>query len=328
MLSPFRTLSLSFLLLMCHGISAQDTCTACFTIMQTAPFQGTFHSCTTGGTAPVEMGWFFDGTDTLHGSTAVRHLNGPGSHTVCHAAIDANNAWCFTCKTVLVDTDGNLTLASPPACQANFWMVQAYDVNDSTATPIPHEVWVLNVSDGGTGDFELHWDFGDGGSSGEQYTDHAYDGPGPYQLCLTIADQAGCTSTYCHEVAMDDAGLLNGLAAHPPAHQGKMRTGGFTLRVIPALPMGIGERTVPTGMRQWPNPVQDMLHVQFDNRRFSPVQVSVIDPTGRTVVTETQVLPVGLAALQLDTRALVPGVYLLRVGTGPGSTVQRFVKAR
>jgi PKD repeat protein len=44
------------------------------------------------------------------------------------------------------------------------------------------------------------WNFGDGHTSTNQNTGHAYTHGGTYHVCLTIHDNLGCSSEYCHDV--------------------------------------------------------------------------------------------------------------------------------
>ncbi len=44
------------------------------------------------------------------------------------------------------------------------------------------------------------WDFGDGKTSNNKNPSHTYEKPGVYYVCLTIACDNGCTSSYCEKV--------------------------------------------------------------------------------------------------------------------------------
>lgn len=219
-------------------------------------------------------------------------------------------------------------MGAPVGCTANFWVLQAYNMVDGEAEPIPNEIWLLNVSESGNGEIAPNWDFGDGTSSSEEYLQHEYDGPGPYQVCLTITDPAGCSDTYCHVLSLNEDGLLNGMIAHPTPDQVFQRSGGFTLRVIPALPTGMAELPATVPARQWPNPVQDVLNLEFDSPGSMPLAVAVIDATGSTVRSVTHRVAAGRNTVALDTRDLLPGVYMVRLGSGTHQKAQRFVKVR
>lgn len=87
-----RTPALAISLLALLPLRAQDNCTACFTMAELAPFQAQFVSCSSGGSGPLQMGWAFDATDTLHGTTATWQFTA-GTHVVCHAAVDTTDTW-------------------------------------------------------------------------------------------------------------------------------------------------------------------------------------------------------------------------------------------
>jgi PKD repeat protein len=47
------------------------------------------------------------------------------------------------------------------------------------------------------------WDFGDGTTSAEQNPSHEYIHEGIYEVCLTIHDAHGCSSTSCHHITVN-----------------------------------------------------------------------------------------------------------------------------
>lgn len=307
------------------------TCTACITVAPTAPFAANFSSCSTGGTAPYTYVWDFSGPGGGAVTTpTVNHaFAGPGVYTVCLNITDALGAWCQTCETVTVDTDGTVHTGPPAPCHASFWPVQAYD---STATggvvPIPNLVWVWNLSSGGSGTYQFLWEFGDGSSSTEAYPTHEYSGPGPWLLCLTLTDDQGCTDTYCDSVSVDDNGLLNQLQFIPNGPDQPMRSGGFTLNVRHGLATGIATPAPLEMERTWPNPVTDELNISFGSRGSAELELTVSDAMGRTVLRERQHANAGENLVRLNTTTLEPGLYLLRLGNSSGSLGHRFIKTR
>ena len=59
---------------------------------------------------------------------------------------------------------------------------------DSTISSTPITSWL--------------WDFGDGHSSTSHNPHHTYDHAGTYEVCLTVHNNHGCNSTYCHAVTV------------------------------------------------------------------------------------------------------------------------------
>ncbi len=52
------------------------------------------------------------------------------------------------------------------------------------------------------------WNFGDGDTSTSYTPTHVYSGNGPYNLCLTLSNANGCTSTWCDTIQFDTSGHL------------------------------------------------------------------------------------------------------------------------
>jgi hypothetical protein len=215
-------------------------------------------------------------------------------------------------------------------CEANFWVMQAYTYGDSInnpngggAEPIPNEVWVWNLSSGGEAPYTYLWSFGDGTSSVDPYPTHVYANGGPYQLCLTIADASGCTSTYCDDVSIDENGIYTGLIVD--GRPGMLRSG-FTIRVISELPMAVAERNVVEEVSMWPNPVEDIIGLSFHSSRNANLILSIIDLNGRMIRSSNNAVNVGNNRHTISVADLEAGMYLLQISDGAQSTSRRFVK--
>lgn len=208
-------------------------------------------------------------------------------------------------------------------CEADFWVLQAYqNTNNGDTTqvePIPFQLWIWNLSSGGTGNYQFLWSFGDGTSSTEAFPTHTYAGAGPYQLCLTITDDAGCTSTHCETIEVDQDGFL-GMAPGPDVRST------LTINVIQELPTGITERTELEAANLWPNPVQDRFTMQVNSSRSGTVELSILDLHGREVYRGSAALQAGSNRMDLGVDQLESGIYLLRLTSGRQASVLRFVK--
>ncbi len=208
-------------------------------------------------------------------------------------------------------------------CQAGFWVFQAYEIDslnpNGGATPIPYELWVWNLSTG-VSPFQFLWSFGDGSTSTDPYPTHVYGNSGPYSLCLTMSDAAGCTSIYCDSVSIDGDGFYEGMAPEV----GVVRSG-FTIRVLNQLPMGISEPAF-ADERLWPNPVTDALNLSFRSTASGTTPLSIIDLNGRVLHQENLAFTRGANRIDLGAAHLVPGMYVLRIGSGDNLMNIRFVK--
>ena len=244
-------------------------------------------------------------------------LNGPNvPGAPCqNPATGLNGYWDANCICV-ADT-------STTGCQAGFWVFQAYEVDslnpNGGATPIPYELWVWNLSSG-LSPFQFEWDFGDGTSSFDPYPTHVYGNDGPYNLCLTMSDAAGCTSTYCDSISIDGDGLYWGLAPQ----DGEVRNG-FTINVLNQLPTAVEERSF-NEPRLWPNPVIDALSISFRSTVSGNVPLSIIDLNGRVLLQDNLAYARGANRIDLSAAQLAPGLYVLRIGTDANAMNIRFVK--
>ena len=254
-------------------------------------------------------------------------VNGPNlPGTACAEPSGATGTWDANC-TCIPDS-------STTACNANFWVIQAYDSTSTGVEPIPNEVWVWNLSTYlGNGPYQFLWSFGDGTSSTEAYPTHVYANGGPFTLCLTMSN-ANCTSTYCDTLSVDANGILNQLVIggdHGTVGQSSgsgSRSEGFTLNVIQQIPTSISETPAFADLKAWPNPVLNELNLTFNTSENGTVPVTVIDPSGRTVINGTQRLSAGSNTLRIPTSNLEPGLYMVRIGNDAHSISQRFMKVR
>jgi len=321
--------------LVCGG-DTSTACQACITVTQSGalgalvPFSAQFTSCTTGGTAPYMNSWLLpDGSVSLDQSPTFV-FNGPGAYGICLLSSDATGCTSAACDTVYVGADGTINPTTMPDCQAAFWVIQAYSDTSNGGgmlAPIPDEVWVWNLSNGNSGISQYDWNFGDGSTSTEAYPTHVYDGDGPYVLCLTIAS-GSCTSTYCDSISIDENGMLNGIVIDGHTANQNHRSGGFTLNVLAAIPTGLAELPTIAELKLWPNPAQDELNISLNNSRLGIVPITVIDLTGRTVISESQNMALGVNTLRLNTSDLQPGLYMVRIGNDARSVAHRFLKVR
>jgi hypothetical protein len=78
---------------------------------------------------------------------------------------------------------------------------------------------------------------------------------------------------------------------------------------------------VASSLSLFPNPVSDMLTVNFE--ATSSTSVQLIDLTGKVVRSETA--QAGSVSTQFDVNDLNAGVYFVNVKNAAGSTTQKFV---
>ncbi|HRD53401.1 MAG TPA: PKD domain-containing protein [Flavobacteriales bacterium] len=222
--------------------------------------------------------------------------------------------WSAAC---VCEPDTNTT-----GCQAGFWVIQAYEADPANPNggvlPIPYELWVWNLSTG-TSPFQFEWDFGDGTSSFDAYPTHVYGASGPYNLCLTMSDGAGCNSTYCDSVSIDGDGFYEGMVPESEVRNG------FTIRVLSQLPTEVPEQRFDDS-RVWPNPVTDALNLSFRSTVSGTVPVTIIDLNGRVMHQDNLAFARGENRINLSAAQLAPGMYVLRVGNDALAMNIRFIR--
>lgn len=251
-------------------------------------------STTNSGGLMYGMWSFGDGANgyTYPNNTSVSHTyTTNGVYVVVLQAYDSLDN-CFEYYTQTIVVSGlNAPIIS---CNAAY-VVYRDSIN-------PNTFIVVNSSTGTN--LTYFWDFGDGNTSTMEYPNYTYTASGPFQLCLTVADSLGCTSTYCDSIS--GSGIV-------------WKQGGFTINVIsPESTLSINEEAVNTSeLSLYPNPVNEILNIKFNLIKESKVELYVTDITGKVVVTiankENQI---GIQKYLWNTGGFQNGVYFLNIKTG------------
>lgn len=242
-------------------------------------------------------------------------LNGPdmpGTPCDDNDPLTSNDMWDANC----------LCAGSNNApCQAGFWVMQGYTLDSlNNPQPIPNELWIWNLSSGGSGTYTYFWSFGDGTSSTDPFPTHQYANGGPYLLCLTIDDGAGCTSTSCDSISVDSNGLYTGFSGG-----NNQRDQGFTINVQNGI-QSVGELNVNGGLATWPNPATDELNIAIADAIAGNARIEMVDASGHVVMSEQTRLAGGRSQFVIGTQELAPGLYMLRISNGERVLNQRIVK--
>nr|MBP7270695.1 PKD domain-containing protein [Bacteroidia bacterium] len=151
-----------------------------------SPYQLSFYdsSYDANGDRPVSWQWSF-GDGTASTAQNPSHLyNSNGTYVVCLTATFATGCWTTTCDSIYVGQ----TLA----CNASY-----------TFTVSPAGVYDFQNTSIGSGGLTYSWDFGDGTTSTVANPSHTFPAPGTYTVCLSIADGAGCSDTYCTAITIN-----------------------------------------------------------------------------------------------------------------------------
>jgi len=146
-----------------------------------------FHSTSTSDHDITSYHWDFGDGHEGDGSAPYHTYGEPGTYVVCLTITDNTGCTSTTCHEVVVNP------VTPGDCQAGF----NWEQFSNTLT-----IHFANTSTSEHDITSYHWNFGDGHEGDGQNPNHTYAGPGVYNVCLTITDNTGCTSTICHEVTV------------------------------------------------------------------------------------------------------------------------------
>ncbi len=146
-----------------------------------------FHSLSTTQHDITSYLWDFGDGHTGDGAFPYHTYDSAGVYTVCLTITDNSGCVSTICHEVVVNpfTPGN--------CQAGFNWEQysgIYTVHFTNTSTSEHEI------------ISYLWNFGDGHTGDGQNPNHIYAMPGTYTVCLTIADNTGCTSTFCQDIVV------------------------------------------------------------------------------------------------------------------------------
>ena len=268
------------------GLSPVCNLSASYTFSDNGTGNFTFTNTSTGTNTAVAWAFGDGGTSTANNPDHI--FAGNGAFVVVLTLEDTThpNGTCFD---FFIDTIQVSGVINPVTCAAAF---VAYP---DTAT---NSVTVVNNALGSN--LTYLWDFGDGNTSTQQFPSYTYGTNGPFNLCLTIDDGAGCTSTYCDSVGANGFVLRDG----------------FDINVIPRpTSISINEMDLANAVTLYPNPASTEITVQSD-MHFTVIEL--LDVTGKTILKQR--------SKTIDVSSLSNGMYLLKVRTDRQIAVKRFIK--
>jgi PKD repeat protein len=182
-------------------------------------------------------------------------------------------------------------VVSPLQCNAGFTMY-----------PAAGNVTVINSSTGTN--LSYLWDFGDGNTSTVQFPTHTYATAGPFYICLTVDDGAGCNNMYCDSIGQYGV-VFN-------------KQNGFTINVISPIVIGIENiLALNTEVRIFPNPTSNQLSIDTD---LEISVITILDLTGKMILTTKQ------NTKTLSVADLSNGIYFIKLVTDEGTITKKFVK--
>ena len=186
----------------------------------------------------------------------------------------------------------NLIANFTPICSANYTLVQD--------TSILHHYFIINNASG-VAPIHYHWSWGDGTIDTIAYPTHTYNNSGWYNVCLTIIDAVGCTTTYC-----DSSNLQ------------KSTNSMTSVTVIPQGTLGINTNEIHK-LEIYPNPTSSTLTIETNSN--TKQNLEIVNLLGQTMYTFNI-----YSKATVDVSAFAKGIYLIKLNTDKGIVVKRFVK--
>lgn len=267
-------------------------CQAMFSFTQgDEPFAFQFRDRSLGQV--ISWQWFFgDGTT----STARHpvHVYTQSGLYIVSLSVTASDG-CTSLMSMLIAVDHDIVYN--PECQAAF--VPFF-------VPGTDQVFFLNFSSPDA--VAYHWDFGDGNSSDLLLPVHSYSAAGMYTVVLTITTDDGCSSTYSVTINLGEKQFT----ASPA----------YTFRTTDTKdPMLSADR-----LRLYPNPVEDILWVDWADYAGGRLQWRILGTDGRVWNQGQQDVPGQAAPWSISARELPPGMYYLQLRAREGVVNKAFVK--
>lgn len=99
---------------------------------------------------------------------------------------------------------------------------------------------------------------------------------------------------------------------------------GFTMTIQPVT--AVNDYAQLGQLNIYPNPVQDVLNVQFEKEEADNVLCEIVDMNGKCIQRVSYSHEGGLFEQNIHLSHIASGIYFLRITTQEGSTIQKFIK--
>ncbi len=187
----------------CAGLP-NNTCEACFTVTETAPFTAEFTNCSSGPAPFVYEWWLPDGSSSTQWSPTFEFLS-EGIYGVCLSITSADGCTSTTCDTLQVDANGGISPVFPE-CVACVALLQT--TAGPAGVPVPWQLEAYNCSFGGDApiSYSYLWNTGE---TTQQITAVT---AGEYFVCILMTDANGCSTMACDSVVIHENGLVDSAA--------------------------------------------------------------------------------------------------------------------
>jgi PKD repeat protein len=250
------------------------------------------YNTTTGN--GLTYNWTFgDGNSSILQSPVNTYASA-GTYNVCLTISNGgySNSICHTINVV----------SAANTCMALF------NIAHDTASLDPNAYTVTDLSYGSN--LTYLWDFGDTTTSTLQHPIHNYLGAGPYQLCLTVNNGAGCVQTYC-----DSLFAVDSLHTH-------LQPISFTVvdGPPPLVDLGVNALTHNSEIVISPNPFNSQTIISFSEEQ-KHTTIKITDVLGNMVMS----LEVGAGRKEvvIEKGELSKGIYFVQITDSTKNVVNR-----
>jgi PKD repeat protein len=280
----------------CYNACSVTQCimSANYTVANNGSGNYSFTNTSTGSYSLMD--WSFgDGT-----SSALTNPNhtflADGNYTVVLAVADTTIQTGSSCIDYYYTTINVSGVPAPLQCNSGFVMYP-----DTTS----NNITVVNSATGSN--LTYLWNFGDGTSNSVlQNPNHTYTGTGPYYLCLTVNDGAGCIDMFCDSIG------VNGVV---------FKQAGFSINVITNIPTEINNTSLSTDLSIYPNPTTRHITIDLSSTQTN-VTATLTNSLGQVVISENY-NSTNSINLNIDAPK---GIYFLRLETDEEIITRKIVK--
>ena len=98
---------------------------------------------------------------------------------------------------------------------------------------------------------------------------------------------------------------------------------GFAMTVEPVT--AVNDYAGVSDLRIYPNPASNVLNINFFSEKSQPVTCTISDMSGRTVKSIQYQHNGGLFEEKMEVNELAKGIYMLRIKTEEGCSVEKFI---
>lgn len=272
-------------------------CRTSFTFAPTGFLNGIQFNSTTSTLSCTSYQWDFGDGTTDNSIDPVHTYSIPGVYNVCLIVTTSFDS----CITLCTSTNcQNINVGGSTACSANFNLYP-----DSIT---PHSYWATNMSTGAQ-PLSYVWSWGDSTYDYTAFPTHTYASAGYYDICLTITDATGCTSTLCNSFQLQRGANSNSI---------------LSVTVLSSATT-INENSTLNSLTMFPNPTNNKSSISYILNTASDVGLSIYNMSGKKMHEElSEAQSAGKHSHNFNFTLLPEGNYILKINVDNEITTYKF----